>query len=102
VPPGATNGAGPLGLALVRPPRHPFVRKLADAMLPDLERELLTALKVGVMLADGLPREQVAGKLGISQPELQAAMRRIEQVAERIDCDDETGGRALERHGVTS
>jgi hypothetical protein len=82
------NGAGP-GLALAPPPRHPFVRRLANALLPDLEREMNTALRVGVMLADGLPREHIATKLKLEPAEVRAAIARIERIAEKIDHDDE-------------
>lgn len=57
----------------------------------EYEREMNTTLRVAVMLADERPREQIAGRLGLSRAEVDAAVGRLERVVHRIDRDDETG-----------
>lgn len=48
-------------------------------------------LRVGVYLADGQSREQIAARTGLSAREVQSAVEWLEQVAEKIVHDDEGG-----------
>jgi len=46
-------------------------------------------LQVAVLLADGVSREQVAERLGLSAIAIRGAALRIEAIAEQITRDDE-------------
>ena len=95
----STNGAGAPGLD--REPSHPLVRRLWRALRDQAERDLVQDLRVAVMLADELPRERVADRLGLSRPEVEQSIARLERVVEAIRRDDETAP-AMERSGVTT
>jgi hypothetical protein len=49
-----------------------------------------TTLKVAVLLADGLPREQISTRLGLTRYELEGAVARLERVSLQIERDDES------------
>jgi hypothetical protein len=94
----APSNGGP---GLDREPSHPFVKRLWRALREDFGREMNTTLRVAVMLADGLPREQVAARLGLSRPEVEEACARIDRICEKLTRDAESAPR-MERDGVTS
>jgi hypothetical protein len=86
VPTGQTstaNGRPTLDVA----PRHPFSHKVWRALRKRAERELLTDLRVAILLSDGFAREEVARKLDISLVQVKESCARIADASDYLEPD---------------
>ena len=67
----------------------PFLAALRRALLDDFEAELAVALKVGVLMASGYRRSEIARILDVSPAALRVAEQRVKKASERLDAGAE-------------
>jgi hypothetical protein len=89
------------GPGLDREPSHPLLRRWWRVLREDFEQDMNRTLLVGVALAEGSSRQQMAARFGLTHGEVERACHRLERVAERIARDKESAPE-IERSGVTS
>jgi hypothetical protein len=86
----SSNGAGPQrgpSIDIDRPPLHPFSRRLWQALRRRAERELLLDLRVGVLLAEGFAREEVARRLHVPLIAVRESCDRIAAASDYLERD---------------
>lgn len=60
-----------------------FLRQLHRDLRAELEPEMVMTMRVAVLTAAGVPRQQIAGRLSVDEVDIRACLSRLRRVAER-------------------